>query len=74
MNTRLILAVLLSLAAMTACSTREVVSGAAGGATGYELSNKRAMDALEDEYQSGRITRDEYERRKKEIEGRSAVY
>ncbi|MGE0079879.1 MAG: hypothetical protein AB7U81_01130 [Thiohalomonadaceae bacterium] len=70
----MVLAVLLSFAAMTACSTREVVSGAAGGATGYELSNKRAMDALEDDYRSGRITRDEYERRKEEIEKRSAVY
>jgi uncharacterized membrane protein len=74
MNVKLVLAVLLSFAAMTACSTREVVSGAAGGAGGYELANKRAMDQLEEDYQAGRITQDEYERRKEEIEGRSAVY
>lgn len=57
-----------------ACTTREVTSGAAGGAAGYEYANKRAMDQLEEEYRAGRITREEYEQRKKEIESRSAVY
>ncbi|MCK9530223.1 MAG: hypothetical protein M0R77_06630 [Gammaproteobacteria bacterium] len=74
MNAKLVLALVLSFAAMSACSTREVVSGAAGGAGGYELANKRAMDQLKDDYAAGRITQDEYERRKEEIESRSAVY
>lgn len=56
------------------CSTREVATGAAAGGAAYEYSNKRAMDALEDDYSAGRISEDEYERRKKEIEERSIVY
>jgi uncharacterized membrane protein len=56
------------------CSTREVATGAAAGGAAYEYSNKRAMDALEQDYKSGRITKEEYERRKKEIEQRSLVY
>ncbi len=74
MNAKLVLALVLSFAAMSACSTREVVSGAAGGAGGYELANKRAMDQLREDYEAGRINQDEYERRKEEIESRSAVY
>jgi len=60
--------------ALNACSTREVATGAAVGGAAYEYSNKRAMDELEADYQAGRITQEEYERRKKEIEGRSVLY
>jgi uncharacterized membrane protein len=59
---------------LSACSTREVATGAAVGGAAYEYSNKRAMDNLKADYQAGRITREEYERRKKEIEGRSLIY
>ena len=69
----LLAAVILGLGP-TACSTREVAAGAAVGGAAYEYSNKRAMDALKEDYQSGRLTREEYERRKSEIEGRSLVY
>jgi hypothetical protein len=58
----------------SACSTRELIGGAAVGGAAYEYSNKRAMDELRDDYQSGRISNEEYDRRKKEIEGRSLVY
>lgn len=58
----------------SACSTREIVGGAAVGGAAYEYSNKRAMDELKDDYESGRISNEEYDRRKKEIEGRSLVY
>jgi hypothetical protein len=60
--------------AVGACTTREAAGTAAGGAAGYEYSNKRAMEELERDYEAGRINKDEYERRKKEIESRSAVY
>lgn len=60
--------------AFSGCSTREVATGAAAGGAAYEYSNKRAMDALEEDYKAGRITEEEYERRKKEIEERSVVY
>jgi hypothetical protein len=70
------IAVLLAAGAVaqTGCSTRGVVAGAAVGGAAYEYSNKRAMDALEADYAAGRITQDEYERRKDEIEGRSLLY
>lgn len=57
-----------------ACSTREVATGAAVGGAAYEYSNKRAMDQLKEDLDAGRITAEEYERRKKEIEERSLVY
>lgn len=70
----IVVAVVLGAAAASGCSTREVAAGAAVGGAAYEYSNKRAMDELERDYQAGRIKRDEYERRKKEIEKRSVVY
>jgi uncharacterized membrane protein len=60
--------------ALSACSTREVATGAAVGGAGYEYSNKRAMDQLKEDLDAGRITQEEYDRRKKEIEDRSLVY
>lgn len=60
--------------ALAGCSTREVVAGAAAGGAAYEYSNKRAMDALKEDYEAGRIDLQEYERRKREIEQRSLVY
>lgn len=60
--------------AIGACSTREVATGAVVGGAGYEYSNKRAMDELKADLEAGRITQEEYDRRKKEIEERSLVY
>lgn len=60
--------------ALGACSTREIATGAAVGGAGYEYSNKRAMDEIKDDLKAGRITQEEYDRRKKEIEGRSIIY
>lgn len=48
-------------------------AGAAGGAA-YEYSNKEAVEDLEEDYEEGRISREEYERRREEIEDRSLVY
>ncbi len=59
---------------LTACSAREVAAGAVVGGAAYEYSNKRAMDALQEDYREGRVDRQEYERRKQEIENRSLVY
>lgn len=70
----LILLVSMALVLSSACSTREVATGAVVGGAAYEYSNKRAMDQLKDDLNAGRITQDEYERRKKEVEGRSLVY
>lgn len=48
-----------------------VGAGAAGAA--YEYQNKMALESLEDDWKAGRISKDEYLRRKKEIEKRSLV-
>ena len=56
----------------------EFLGGAATGAlatgAGYEYNAKRQMDKLEDDYQHDRISRREYEERKKQIESGSIIY
>jgi uncharacterized membrane protein len=76
MNRQITIAIVLLAVglALSGCSTREVVTGAAAGGAAYEYSNKRAMDELKDDYDAGRISYDEYERRKRQIEERSLVY
>jgi len=54
------------------------LGGAATGAlatgAGYEINAKRQMDRLEDDYKSRRISREEYESRKRQIESGSIIY
>jgi len=76
---RLILLIVLSLPLVfTAGCSRDMVGGAALGAgaagAAYEYSNKEALEDLDNDFQSGRISRDEYLRRKGEIERKSLVY
>lgn len=63
---------------LSAGCSREFVGGAAVGAgaagAGYEYQNKQAIDKLEDDLRAGRIDKDEYLRRKKEIEDKSLIY
>ena len=72
-----ILALTLPLLLSIGCS-RGAVGGAAVGAgaagAAYEYQNKRALAQLEDDWKAGKISKDEYFRRKKEIEKRSLVY
>ena len=48
--------------------------GALGTGGGYEYNAKRQMDKLEDDRTSGRISRDEYQDRKRQIEKGSIIY
>jgi hypothetical protein len=68
---------LLLLAGMTQWGC-EFLGGAATGAiaagAGYEITAKRQMDRLEDDYKNERISREEYENRKKQIEAGSIIY
>ena len=54
------------------------MGGAATGAlatgAGYEINAKRQMDKLEDDYKHERISRQEYEKRKSQIERGSIIY
>lgn len=70
------LAVLAAVFALGGCASKagNVALGAGAAGAAYEYSNKRQVDALERERQEGKISQEEYDRRRKEIEGRSAVY
>jgi hypothetical protein len=48
--------------------------GALGAGAGYEYGNNRQMDRLEDDYRAGRIDREEYQDRKKQVERGSLIY
>jgi hypothetical protein len=56
----------------------EFLGGAAVGSlatgAGYEINAKRQMDKLEDDYKNERISRREYDTRKKQIEASSIIY
>lgn len=70
-------ALVTTLALLSGCS-RGFYGGAAVGATGagaaYEYQNKKAMDQLDQDYREGRLTKDEYLRRKSDIEKKSILY
>jgi hypothetical protein len=68
---------LLLLAGMTQWGCA-FLGGAATGVlatgAGYEINAKRQMDKLEDDYRDEKISRAEYEQRKRQIESGSIVY
>lgn len=49
-------------------------TGAVAAGAGYEIQAKRQMDRLEDDFKSQRISREEYESRKRQIESGSIIY
>jgi hypothetical protein len=66
----------LLIVAIAGCSSKAgniaVGAGAAGAA--YEYSNKRQIENLDRDLQEGKISQEEYDRRRREIENRSIVY
>jgi hypothetical protein len=72
---KLLVLVMLASTAHWGC---EFLGGAAAGAlatgAGYEYNSKRQMDKLEDDYKNERISRAQYEARKKQIESGSIIY
>lgn len=77
MRTLLILATAFTMLYTSGCS-RNMVGGAAIGAgaagAAYEYQNKKAIEQLEDDLEAGRISKEEYFRRKEEIKSKSIVY
>jgi hypothetical protein len=49
-------------------------TGALGAGAGYELRARQQLNQLEEDYKAGRITREQYEDRKREIERGSIIY
>ena len=64
--TALVLAAALPLSGCAA-----VLLGAGAGAGGYEAHQAAEMDELEQDYKAGKITKAEYEARKKQIDDSS---
>jgi len=77
MNTKLLAVILLAGFFAVGCANKAAVGTAAGvgaAGVGYEVYNKKRLDDNEDDFREGKITREEYEDRKDEIEDRSVVY
>lgn len=80
MNRRILTSMLALLLAgpLAAGCSRDMLGGAAVGAVGagaaYEYQHKKQMDRLEDDFKAGRIDREEYLKRKEDIESGSLVY
>lgn len=68
--------VLLAAVAAVGCSSKagNVAAGAGAAGAAYEYSNKRSVDKLEQDVKDGKISREEYDRRRKDIEDKSLVY
>ncbi len=73
----LVILVLLLGSLQMGCS-RDFVGGAAVGAVGagaaYEYRTKKQLDQLDRDFEAGRISREEYVKRKKEIKAGSLIY
>jgi hypothetical protein len=76
MNKKYLFIGVLLILGVTGCSSKAGNIGLGAGAAGaaYEYSNKRAIEKLDKDLQEGKITKDEYDRRLREIESRSIVY
>jgi hypothetical protein len=77
MKSWLLGAALVCALALTGCSGwfwGGAAAGAAGAGAAYEIQNREALEDLEEDYRDEKISKEEYERRKKEIEERSVVY
>ena len=70
----LALLMFLSLAQWGCAFLGGAATGALATGAGYEINSKRQMDKLEDDYKNERISRREYEERKKQIESGSIIY
>ncbi|WP_074904779.1 hypothetical protein [Nitrosomonas communis] len=66
-----LIVILLALSPLTGCWLL-AGAGAAGGA--YEYKHKDQLDKLEADFKAGNISREEYLKRKKEIEKGSLLY
>jgi hypothetical protein len=74
---KIILGVLLASFTQWGCSPQfwgGAAAGVLGTGAGYEYNAHRQLDKVEDDYKSGRIGREQYEDRKRQIEKGSIIY
>ena len=82
MKSRILIGSLLIILSLTSFGCGQFAGGAATGAAvgavgagaAYEYQNKRQMDQLELEYREGKITEEEYNSRKEQIQRGSIIY
>ncbi|HLQ25685.1 MAG TPA: SHOCT domain-containing protein [Acidiferrobacterales bacterium] len=76
MNKKYLFIGVLLILGVTGCSSKAGNIGLGAGAAGaaYEYSNKRALEKLDKDYQEGKITKEEYDRRRKDIQSHSIIY
>ena len=76
MNKNYLFIGVLLILGVAGCSSKAGNIGLGAGAAGaaYEYSNKRALEQLDKDLRDGKITKEEYDRRRKEIESRSIIY
>ncbi len=60
--------------AQIGCAGLWAGAGATGAAAGYEAHSKYELDKLNRDYESGKMSKEEYEARKKQVEAGSLVY
>ena len=70
----LLLLALLGLTQSSCAFLGGAATGAVATGAGYEIQAKRQMDRLDEDFQKRRISREEYEDRKKQIERGSIIY
>jgi len=75
-NVMMSLLVALFTVGTVACASKagNVAIGAGAAGAAYEYSNKEQIESLDRDLQQGKISKEEYDRRRAEIEKRSAVY
>jgi hypothetical protein len=74
MKNYLLLLALLGLTQSSCAFLGGAATGAVAAGAGYEIQAKRQMDRLDEDFQKRRISREEYEDRKKQIERGSIIY
>lgn len=72
------IAVVLPLACMltVGCASKagNIALGAGAAGAAYEYQNKRQLDQLKKEYEQGKISKQEYDQRRKDIENHSLIF
>ena len=74
MKKYLLLVVLASLTQWGCAFLGGAAVGSLATGAGYEINANRQMDRLEDDFRQGRMSREEYQDRKRQIERGSILY